>query len=164
MRGLLTTLAIGLVACGLPLSALGVFAASPMRQALWQTVRACVADFKLTGGSFPCSLVDLTGGEERGYVVLRAPFGPPDTVLAPTRRVIGVEDPWLQSPDSPNYFDAAWRARAYLKGSDGRSPRTDEFALAVNSALTRSQDQLHIHLGCFLPAMKIGRASCRERV
>jgi CDP-diacylglycerol pyrophosphatase len=154
MRSLLTTLAIGLVACGLPLSALGVFAASPMRQALWQTVRACVADFKLTGGSFPCRLVDLTGGEERGYVVLRAPFGPPDTVLAPTRRVIGVEDPWLQSPDSPNYFDAAWRARAYLKGSDGRSPRTDEFALAVNSALTRSQDQLHIHLGCFLPAMK----------
>jgi hypothetical protein len=52
MRGLLTTLAIGLVACGLSLSALGVFAASPMRQALWQAVRACVADFKLTGARF----------------------------------------------------------------------------------------------------------------
>ena len=27
-------------------------------------------------------------------------------------------------------------------------------ALAVNSALTRSQDQLHIHLGCLVPATK----------
>ncbi len=153
MRGPLVKLVIDLIACGLALSALGVFAASPTRQALWEAVRACVADFKLTGVPFPCLLVDLTGGEELGYVVLRAPFGPPDTVLAPTRRVIGVEDPWLQSPDAPNYFDAAWRARPYLKGPDGRSPQPDEFALVVNSALIRSQDQLHIHLGCLLPAM-----------
>ena len=146
-------LVIGLIACGLALSALGVFAASPSRQALWQAVRACVADFKLTGVPFPCLLVDLTGGEEQGYVVLRAPFGPPDTVLAPTRKLIGVEDPWLQSPNAPNYFEAAWRARPYLKGLDGRSPESDGFALAVNSALTRSQDQLHIHLGCLLPAI-----------
>jgi CDP-diacylglycerol pyrophosphatase len=153
MRSLLTKLVIGLIACDLTLSALGMFAVSPARQALWQAVRACVADFKLTGGSFPCLLVDLMGGEEQGYVVLRVPFGPPDTVLVPTRRVIGVEDPWLQSPNSPNYFDAAWRARHYLKGPDGRSPHPDEFALKVNSALTRSQDQLHIHLGCLSPAM-----------
>ena len=164
MRGLLTKLFIGLIACGLPLSALGVFAASPTRQALWQVVRACVADFKLTGGSFPCRLVDLTGGEEQGYVVLRAPFGPPDLVLVPTRRVIGVEDPWLQSPNSPNYFDAAWRSRPYLKGPDGRSPHPDEFALAVNSALTRSQDQLHIHLGCFLPAPRVLLACDEESI
>ncbi len=45
-----------------------------------------------------------------GYVVLRWPFGPPDTVLAPTRRVMEVEDPWLQLPNAANYFDAAWLA------------------------------------------------------
>ncbi len=43
--------------------------------------------------------------------------------------------------------------RPYLKGPGGRSPQPDEFALAVNSALTRSQDQLHIYLGCLLPAI-----------
>ena len=64
VRGLILSLALGLIACVLTLSALGVFAASPTRQALWQAVRACVADFKLTGVPFPCLLVDLTGGEE----------------------------------------------------------------------------------------------------
>jgi CDP-diacylglycerol pyrophosphatase len=39
------------------------------RLALWQVVRACVADFKLTGAPLPCLEVDLSGGEERGHVV-----------------------------------------------------------------------------------------------
>jgi hypothetical protein len=55
VRGPLVKLVIGLIACGLTLSALGVFAASPTRQALWQAVRACVADFKLTGVPFRAS-------------------------------------------------------------------------------------------------------------
>ncbi len=152
LRGLSVSLAIGLIICGLALSTLGLLMASPVRQTLWLAVQACVADFKLTGAPFPCLLVDLTGGEERGYVVLRTPFGRPDTILAPTRRVVGVEDPWLQSPEAPNYFDAAWRARPLLEGPGGRPPRPSEFALAVNSALMRSQDQLHIHLGCLAPA------------
>src|SRR5271165_2545290 len=85
------------------------------------------------------------------YVVLRMPSGPPDT--GPDTESHGGRGPVAASPDAPNYFDAAWRARPYLKRPDGRSPQPDEFALAVNSALTRSQDQLHIHLGCLLPAM-----------
>jgi CDP-diacylglycerol pyrophosphatase len=36
------------------------------RLALWQVVRACVVDFKLTGAPFPCLRVDLSGGDERG--------------------------------------------------------------------------------------------------
>jgi CDP-diacylglycerol pyrophosphatase len=147
-------LAVGLIGCCLMLAVLSSRAAPLSRQALWLTVSACVANFKLTGAAFPCVLVDLTGGEDRGYVLVRAPFGLPDTVLAPTRNVVGVEDPWLQSPDAPNYFEAAWRARLYLEGADGRPVQPDDFALAVNSALTRSQDQLHIHLGCLVPATK----------
>ena len=38
VRGLVVKLALGLIACGLTLSALGVFAASPTHQALWQAV------------------------------------------------------------------------------------------------------------------------------
>ena len=40
-----------------------------------------------------------------------------------------------------------------LKSPDGTPPAPDDFALAVNSALTRSQDQFHIHLGCLAPAL-----------
>ncbi len=150
LRNFLAAL-IGLAACGLALPPPGSRAHSPARQALWLAVRACVADFKLIGAAFPCLRVDLKGGEERGYVVLR---DPPDTILTPTRRVVGIEDPWLQSREAPNYFDDAWRARRLLKGPDGRPLTRDDFALAVNSALTRSQDQFHIHLGCLAPAVE----------
>ena len=87
-----------------------VAAGAADRDALWGVVRACVSTHELTGGAFPCLFVDVSEGEERGFVVLRPPFGPPDTILAPTRKIDGVEDPWLMSPEAPNYFEAAWDA------------------------------------------------------
>ena len=135
-----STCIVGLLAFG---GGVGV-----QRHALWQVVRACVANYQSTGSSFPCLAVDLADGIDDGVVVLRPPFGEPDTILAPTRKVVGVEDPWLQSPSAPNYFAAALQARAFVKKPDGSSPRLDEVALAVNSRFTRTQDQLHIHVGC----------------
>jgi CDP-diacylglycerol pyrophosphatase len=88
------------------------------RQALWSVVKACVADHKLTGAPFPCLKVDLAGGEERGYVVLCAPLEH-DTILAPTRKIVGVEDPFLQSSAAPNYFADAWEAWLNLNGERG---------------------------------------------
>jgi CDP-diacylglycerol pyrophosphatase len=123
-------------------------AAASERQALWQVVRACVADYRLSGSPFPCLAVDLAGGEDRGDVVLRRPLGRPDTILAPTRKIVGLEDPWLQSPQAPNYFAAALDARAFVAGADGTALKLDEAALAVNSRFARTQDQLHIHIGC----------------
>ncbi len=157
VRRLSVKLVIAVVGCGAMLWAISVLAAwreRPERQALWEAVRACVADYRLTGSPFPCLMVDLSGGEQRGYVVLRAPLGPPDTVLSPTRRVVGVEDPWLQSPQAPNYFEDAWNARSLVKTANGEPPPRDEIALAVNAAPTRTQDQLHIHLGCLIPRLK----------
>jgi CDP-diacylglycerol pyrophosphatase len=124
------------------------------RRALWQVVRACVADYLTTGASFPCLAVTISDGIDRGSVVLRPPFGAPDTILAPTRKVVGVEDPWLQSPASPNYFAAALRASAFVKKPDGSGPKLDEIALAVNSRFMRTQDQLHIHIGCASPRVQ----------
>lgn len=135
------------------------------RHALWQVVRACVADHQSTGAPFPCLAVDLAGGVDRGSVVLRPPFGAPDTILAPTRQVVGVEDPWLQSPAAPNYFAAALEARSFISKADGSQPRLSEVALAVNSRFTRTQDQLHIHIGCSSPrvqqAMRLLAASMK---
>ena len=142
------------------------FATSPVeldRLALWQVVRACVADFKLTGAPFPCLNVDLSAGEERGHIVLRPPLRH-DLILAPTRRIVGIEDPFLQSPEAPNYFDAAWGARLFLEGADGQTPEHDAVALVVNSAVVRDQDQLHIHVGCLLPYARRELAAAAPRI
>jgi CDP-diacylglycerol pyrophosphatase len=148
------------------LTASAAFAAYAMelhRMALWQIVRACVADYKLTGAPFPCLEVNLAGGEEVGDVVVRPPLLG-DTILAPTRRIIGIEDPFLQSPEAPSYFDAAWRARAFLKDASGRVPEHDAIALFVNSAIVRTQDQLHIHVGCLIPAARRTLAAAAPKV
>ena len=54
----------------LMMTAFVAFAAGLNRQALWQVVRACVADFKLTTAPYPCLAVNLSGGEERGNVLV----------------------------------------------------------------------------------------------
>jgi CDP-diacylglycerol pyrophosphatase len=99
---------------------------------------------------FPLLEVNTANGEERGYVVLRRP-GIPDIVLAPTKQVVGVEDPWLRTAEAPNYFGDAWNARGLLDGQRRRPLAHEDVALAVNSQLMRTQDQLHIHIGCISP-------------
>ena len=117
------------------------------RQALWQVVRACVLDKTTTGSALPCLSVEIGDGEARGYAVLRPPIGRPDTILTPTRRILGIEDAELQAPGLPNYFALAWEARHFAPGGDGAASEK-RMALAVNSRLARSQDQLHVHIGC----------------
>jgi CDP-diacylglycerol pyrophosphatase len=111
-------------------------------------VRTCVANHVLTGASFPCLEVNLIEGEERGYVVLRPPVGKPDTILSPTKKIVGVEDSSLRTLGAPNYFEDAWNARAFLSDSEQKPLAHDDVALAINSRFSRSQDQLHIHIGC----------------
>ena len=118
------------------------------RDALLQVVRACVVNHALTGASFPCLRVDTSKGVDSGYILLRAPFGRPDTILSPTREVLGVEDPSLRSPTAPNYFADAWNARDVLTDLAHRQLPREEVGLAINSRYTRTQDQFHIHLGC----------------
>ena len=90
-----------------------------------------------------------------------------DLILVPTRRIVGIEDPFLQSPEAPNYFDAAWRARSFLKGANGQAPDREAVALVANSAFVRTQDQLHIHVGCLFPSAQQrsrgGRAGGSDR-
>jgi CDP-diacylglycerol pyrophosphatase len=133
--------------------AFAAHAAGLYRLALWPVVRACVANSELLGSSFPCQQIDLAGGKERGNVVLQPPLMN-DLIVVPTRPVVGVEDAFLQSADAPNYFAAAWRARSLLASPNGRAPDWDEVGLVVNSAVVRTQDQMHIHVGCLLPAVQ----------
>ncbi len=130
------------------------------RGVLWRVVQACVADHGLTGQPFPCLQVDTTGGLERGFAVLRAPFVKSHTIVTPLVETIGLEAPRLRGPDAPHYFDDAWAARHYATRGLKRQPGRADFALAVNSRFGRSQDQLHIHVDCIRP--KVREALARD--
>ena len=146
LRRLLRALGLGLAAV-VAVSAIAALAAE-RRNALWGVVDLCVSDARHTGLPFPCLAVDLNRGRELGHVVLRPPIGRPDTILSPTRRSLGIEDAWLLTPEAPNYFDEAWRNRSYVPNGERASQRPLAMGLSINSRFTRSQDQLHIHMGC----------------
>ena len=142
--------------CVVAAFALGARAAviDASRGALWQVVQACLVNHALTGAAFPCLEVEISDGNERGYVILQPPLMASDLILAPTRRSVGVEDPSLQAPDAPNYFEDAWNARRFLEDALKQPIARDDLVLAVNSRQARTQDQLHIHIGCLTSAAR----------
>jgi len=133
------------------------------RHALRRIAEACVADARWTGSPFPCMRVDPPDAGGGGYVIFRPPLLH-DTVLVPTQKIIGVEDPSLDSSDVPNYFADAWRARAIVSGPDGEAPPRDRQLLIVNSSLRRTQDQLHIHMGCLRPEARRSLTAVARRL
>ncbi|HXE23836.1 MAG TPA: CDP-diacylglycerol diphosphatase, partial [Roseiarcus sp.] len=111
------------------------FAAEPAgagvgRGALWRVVEVCLLNHALAGGAFPCLEVNVSAGKARGYAVLRPPLSASGLILAPTRRIAGVEDASLAAPGAPNYFEDAWRARKFLD-AEREPPPHDGVVLAV---------------------------------
>ena len=90
----------------------------------------------------------------RGFAVYKDRVGATQFLLIPTRKVSGIDDPDLLLPGGPNYWAAAWQARAYVEKAAKRNIPWDAIALAINSALARSQDQLHIHIDCVQPDVR----------
>ena len=130
-----------------------LLAAAPSRAAdpntLWKIVsERCVPNELAHADPSPCSKVELAGGLARGYVVLKDRDGRTQYLVMPTARVTGIESPLLLAPDAPNYFAAAWHEIGRVPRAAGRPLGLDDLSLAVNSALGRSQNQLHIHLDC----------------
>jgi CDP-diacylglycerol pyrophosphatase/Uncharacterized alpha/beta hydrolase domain (DUF2235) len=70
-----------------------------------------------------------------------------------TIRISGIESPALQSDSAPNYWEAAWGARRFVEQGARRRFLRDQIGMAINSAATRSQDQLHIHVSCVAPVV-----------
>lgn len=119
------------------------------RDALWHLVHGqCVPNQLRDADPAPCAAVDLTAGEQRGYVVLKDTDGFEQFLVIPTARVTGIEDPVLRGPSTPNYFEYAWWAKAFTESAVGGSLPRDWISLAVNSIGARTQDQLHIHIDC----------------
>jgi CDP-diacylglycerol pyrophosphatase len=123
--------------------------------ALWKIVNGqCVPHEQATGDPSPCSAINLSGGLEKGYAVLKDIRGIAQFLLIPTARIGGIEDPAILAPGATNYWDAAWQARHFV---DSRLPAPlprEAVSLAINSALGRTQDELHIHIDCVRPDVR----------
>ncbi|PMS22001.1 CDP-diacylglycerol diphosphatase [Trinickia dabaoshanensis] len=117
--------------------------------ALWQIVDLdCVPAARTTGKTGICATVDLPGR----YALLKDRSGVAQHLLIPTDRISGVESPLLLTPNAPNYWADAWDARRYVEAALKRARRAplpdDRIGLEINSAMRRSQEQLHIHIDC----------------
>jgi CDP-diacylglycerol pyrophosphatase len=124
-----------------------VAAADP--NALWQIVNFnCVPAARAKGDAGLCASVDLS----KRFAILRDRVGVAQHLLIPTDRISGIESPALLAPDAPNYWADAWDARRYVEAALKKAKRAeladDEIGLEINSAMRRSQEQLHIHIDC----------------
>lgn len=119
------------------------------RNALWALVHdVCVPGQSQLHNPRPCLLVNLNGGMDKGFAILKDPRGPAQFLLIPTARISGIESPALLVPDAANYFADAWNARSFINAAVKRELPRDGIGLAINSLVGRSQDQLHIHIAC----------------
>jgi CDP-diacylglycerol pyrophosphatase len=76
-------------------------------------------------------------------------------VLAvPTIRVSGIESSVVFSPDAPRWFEEAWNSRRLVSRNLPHQLPREDIALAINSRLSRAQDQLHIHIDCLKPEVQ----------
>jgi CDP-diacylglycerol pyrophosphatase len=122
------------------------------RNALWALVHdVCVPGQSQLHNPRPCLLVNLNGGMDKGFAILKDPRGPAQFLLIPTARISGIESPALLVPDAANYFADAWDARTFISAAMKRDLPRDGIGMAINSVVGRSQDQLHIHIACVQP-------------
>src|SRR5579883_1115634 len=126
---------------GFALAAAGVAAASIVatraadREALWKIVHdQCATDQKDRGSPAPCEAVDLSAGEENGVAILKDLVGVAQLLAIPTKRIAGIESPDLLADGAPNYWRAAWAARADMEKRLGRSLPRAAIGMAINSS------------------------------
>jgi CDP-diacylglycerol pyrophosphatase len=101
----------------------------------------------------PCAYVSPPG-QPWGYALLKDLAGAAQFLMIPTERITGIESPVLLQPGSARYWAAAWDGRRWLEQRMGGKAPRDGIGLAINSALGRSQNQLHIHIDCVRPDVR----------
>jgi CDP-diacylglycerol pyrophosphatase len=136
------------------LTAFATVGSAAGRSDLWKIVHDhCLVAAATSADPAPCRYINISMGEQNGYVVLKDIVGATQFLLIPTRRLAGIESPEIVAPGEPNYWQAAWEAQKYITLQLGRSLPRDAIGLAVNASSNRTQDQLHIHIDCVQPAI-----------
>jgi CDP-diacylglycerol pyrophosphatase len=119
------------------------------RNTLWNIVNLkCLRHLTKSEAPIPCDSVDVSSGWDRGVALLKDMNGPGRMLAIPTHVVTGIEDPVLLAPDEPNYFAAAWAARANVAFHLRQVVPREALAITVNSMIARDQDQLHLFVDC----------------
>lgn len=94
------------------------------------------------------------GDKSRGFAVRQGhhPAQLTDLLVIPTARETGIECDNLLAGDAPHYFkDAHDYVGTLPPGNQGQAP---DWALGINSADNRGQDQLHIHVTLLDPTAR----------
>jgi len=158
-------IALSVAAVGAAFAAAALFVAPAFadRLALWTIVHdQCVAHVRADGGPAPCESVDLARGEDQGVALLKDRVGVAQFLAIPTRRVTGVEDPLALAPEAVGYFAFAWAGKRALEARLGRPLPREDVGIAVNSAVARTQDQLHLHVDCMDEAVVAALAGLKD--
>ena len=153
---LLAALAVGLVLASASGRAREIFGQdlALSRNDLWRVVHRVCMPAAAIGIPFPCTRFVVSG--DAGYAIL--PVGTGHVLTVPTQHISGIESRQLLSPKQPNYWQAAWEARARLDADFSRKLDRSDVAMVLNSAYGRSQDQLHIHTACVRADVKAALA------
>ncbi|MDR3538351.1 MAG: CDP-diacylglycerol diphosphatase [Acetobacteraceae bacterium] len=139
------------------LAAAGLFGAIRLSHAadpsaLWHIIDGrCIPHEEQAHDPSPCSKVDLSEGRQSGYVVLKDINGASQFLLMPTARIHGIESAEILAADAANYWDLAWQSRYFVEERLQHLLTREDVALAINSDVGRTQDQLHIHIDCVRP-------------
>lgn len=132
--------------------AAGTVMADPDPDVLWHIVHErCDVKHRARPASGPCEETD----PRAGYAVLKDRVGATQYLLIPTRRITGMEDPAITRGDAPDYLAYAWRQTVRVNRRLPRALPPEDLSLAINSAYGRSQNQLHVHVDCIRPDVKV---------
>lgn len=116
---------------------------APRPNSLWSLAQCCSKNLQ---SDADCRAYDAADD----YIILKdnSPRKPAAYLIIPTIRVTGIEDKQIFSPPVAEFWQYAWEQAQYLVEEPAAN-----IALAINSAHGRTQNQLHIHVACVLPAV-----------
>ena len=163
MRFALLLLGAGLVLLGADLAGSGEATAFDVadRTALWHVVNdLCRPMQQAFSLPLPCLKVDMTDG----FAVIRAPGDKTRILVVPTAKIEGIESPAVLGDATTNFWPKAWSERNRVVASAPRPLGWNDIGMAINSRRGRSQDQLHIHVDCVDPRLKLALASRASRL
>ena len=132
------------VITALVISASGTLAAPALekdRNALWKIVHdVCIRHWLSSDDPWPCTQIVDSDESENGVAI----EGYPGQVAVSCFCDVTDFGHQESSTRRSDLFEAAWEARRFVFDKLGRVLPRDNVGLAINSALRRSQDQVHI--------------------
>lgn len=116
---------------------------APRPNSLWSLAQCCSRNLHSNSG---CRAYDAADE----YIILKdnSIAKPAAYLIIPSIRVTGIDDKQIFMPPVVDFWEYGWQQAQILV----KKP-ADDIALAINSVYGRSQNQLHIHIACVLPAV-----------